>query len=351
MKNDFLYPLRKIHGYLYEMKQFFKMRNEYKYIFKENRKSVFLLMTPEHGNIGDQAIAIAEKKFLEKSGLNVIEITSAQLEVMKASRKLRTLDGFPILINGGGNLGTLWPNVENLQREIILNNPHSIIMFLPNTIYYEKTDLGMLEFEKSIKIYNKHKHLFLYAREKYSYEIMKNVYKNAKLMPDMVFSLDPYRKMIMRKGCLLCLRQDIEKTRSADEEQQIRKQVESIFLSDVKHTDMVVNHNIKPNEREKMVKEKMDEFCGVELVITDRLHGMILCAITGTPCIVIDSKSPKVRGCYTWIKHLEYIRFADKPTQIINEYNKIPHKDFKYDNSIFEMYFDDLRADILAQLN
>ena len=85
-----------------------------------------------------------------------------------------------------------------------------------------------------------------------------------------------------------------------------------------------------------------DEFRHARLVITDRLHGMIFAVITGTPCIVIDSKSPKVRGCYEWIKQLDYIKFIDSAEDIEKTFRQIPNKNFVYDNSLFQKYYDEL---------
>lgn len=82
----------------------------------------------------------------------------------------------------------------------------------------------------------------------------------------------------------------------------------------------------------------------------NRVHGMIFCAITGTPCIVIDSKSSKVRGCYKWIRNLDYIRFADNVSQIVNEYYEIPKSIHKYDKSHLEHYYQELSDDILRIL-
>ena len=66
-----------------------------------------------------------------------------------------------------------------------------------------------------------------------------------------------------------------------------------------------------------MVQLKLREFAASELVITDRLHGMIFAAVTETPCIVLNSRSHKIRGCYEWLKKLGYIRF-------LNDINHVP---------------------------
>ena len=43
---------------------------------------------------------------------------------------------------------------------------------------------------------------------------------------------------------------------------------------------------------------------------------MIFAAITETPCIVLNSLSHKIRGCYEWISNLDYIRFADSIDEV-----------------------------------
>ena len=219
MTKDILYPLRRLHGKIHEYKNKYELRKEYKAYLKKNPQMVFLLMTPEHGNIGDQAIAKAENKFLRDNGINYIEITSRTLSEMNWANQLDVFNGFPILINGGGNLGTLWMDVEKLQREIIQKNPKSNIFFLPNTIFYEDSVWGREELDKSVRIYNRHKHLTIYAREKTSYDFMKPIYRDVRLIPDMVLSLKKDSYNLERKGCLLCLRSDCEKTRTQEQEE------------------------------------------------------------------------------------------------------------------------------------
>ena len=55
----------------------------------------------------------------------------------------------------------------------------------------------------------------------------------------------------------------------------------------------------------------MQEFADSELVITDRLHGMVFAALTGTPCIVFSNYNHKVKGTYDWISYLPYIKYVE----------------------------------------
>jgi pyruvyl transferase EpsI len=76
------------------------------------------------------------------------------------------------------------------------------------------------------------------------------------------------------------------------------------------YTDTVVPYVISYDMREYELEKKLDEFRSAKLVITDRLHGMIFAAITGTPCVALNNISKKVEGVYQWIKYLDYIKMA-----------------------------------------
>lgn len=342
---DLLYPVRLLHGRLHDWRV--NVLPLYKERF-HNPKAVYLVLTPEHGNLGDHAIAQAEERMLQELNIPFIEVTGKQLESWKTNKCLNVMNGRPILIHGGGYLGTLWINEEYSARLIIERNTKSNIIFLPNTIYYEDNDFGESEKIKSQTVYNKHKRILFYARERQSYALMSELYKRASLAPDMVLSLNKSCADTKREGCILCLRKDCEKTRTESIEAAIRASAAELFGEKVFDRDMVVNHTIPVSQRDEELEKQFSAFRKAELVITDRLHGMIFSAITGTPCIVIDSKSPKVRGCYEWIKDLPYIQFCDDVTSIPSIYNSIPQKEWQYDNSKLLPLFEPLKEDILA---
>ncbi len=354
MSKDYLYPLRVLHGKLYERRLLRKKQRELYNRFlvpffdlkRKGEECVFLIMTPEHGNIGDQAIAYAEIKMLQKLGIKHIEISEYQLREIQTAKYLKMFNGHSILLQGGGYLGTIWFGVEELLRDLIVANPKSNIFMFPNTIYYEDSDWGQAELSASIAVYNRHKHLYLNAREKVSYNIMKDIYTRVKLYPDIVLSLENYESKCKRNGCLLCLRNDREKTRSQEEDTVLLEQVKCLFGDRVIHTDMCVPYSVFMQTRKEEIIKKFEEFCGAELVITDRLHAMIFCAITNTPCIVINSQSPKVKGCYEWIKQCEFIRFADDVSGISELYQIVSTVKRQYSNGSLIVYYDELMDDI-----
>ncbi len=348
MEKDILYPLRRVHGKMHEWKihvwPVVKQR-------VKKPEAVFLIMTPEHDNLGDQALALSETRMLSKLGIDYIELTGEKLDDIRRLGWLKVMNGRTIFFNGGGYLGTLWFYSEQKLRDILKENKRSTICILPNTIYYENDDWGKREREKSVHLYGAHKKLFLYAREKISFEQMRELYKNVKLMPDMVLTMDESQGQRERKGCLLCLRGDCEKTRTEEEEREVLRQAKTIFADDVGYTDMRAGYTVLPDDRERELSKKFKQFKEAQLVITDRLHGMIFCAITATPCIVLESKSHKIRGCYEWIRNLDYICFADSPSQIGQVYDRMCLKGMKYDNAHLRDYFAELEDDILRFAN
>ncbi|MDK8210749.1 polysaccharide pyruvyl transferase family protein, partial [Bacillus subtilis] len=67
------------------------------------------------------------------------------------------------------------------------------------------------------------------------------------------------------------------------------------------------------------------KFKAAEVVLTDRLHGMIFCAITRTPCIVFNNYNHKIESSYNdWLKDLKYIKFINTSEMTsFEEVNKI----------------------------
>lgn len=288
---------------------------------------VFLVFTPEHANLGDHAIAYAETKMFNRLGIHFFEITGHQLYVLRHYDYLKMLNRATVFVNGGGNLGTLWPDIESMNRSLIEQLPDATICFFPNSIYYEDSPNGRDELQKSVEIYNKHPKLFLYAREELSFSLMKSLYRHVKFSPDMVLSLAPNLDSSKRSGCLICMRGDVERTVSAADYKTICSMTTSYFRK-VNFTNTVLDHNVSVRDREVELYKKLQEFSRAELVITDRLHGMIFCAITGTKCIVLGGKSPKIKGCYEYLQGLGFIDLVNSAEEIFPKYEKLiefPH--------------------------
>ena len=286
------------------------------YNFKARKVQAILLNTPLHGNIGDHAIAVAEKEILSSMGINVLDYPWEK-RCFNVMAKLTPKDKV-ILVHGGGYIGDLWINEEEKLERILQAFTHHRIIIMPQTVHFDlETAEGREFFERAMQIFSAHPSLTVFLREKISYEFMrKNMPQvHAELVPDVVMMLQP-DVTVPRSGVLVCLRNDKEKTMT-EENRSILLALLNKHYEKITYSDMIGNKNIGPEESDRMVQLKLREFAGSELVITDRLHGMIFAAVTETPCIVLNSRSHKIIGCYEWLKKLGYIRF-------LNEINNVP---------------------------
>jgi len=97
---------------------------------------VLLLGTPLHGNLGDQAIALAEIEFFRNLGHRVIEIPSGTvLRYLEEWKKI--IPSKRIYVHGGGFVGSLWPEEQKMLESVIESFPENEIVILPQTIYYD----------------------------------------------------------------------------------------------------------------------------------------------------------------------------------------------------------------------
>jgi pyruvyl transferase EpsI len=299
-----------------------------------HKRNIFIFDIPEHGNLGDHAIAVAEKKFIEDFTQNTLVHEIPQEISMVSVKLLKPLiKNSIILITGGGNMGTLWFHHEVLYRKIVKAYPNNRVIIFPETIYYENSDWGTIEFNKSKNIYNAHNDLHICARENKSYQIMKEAYKNVNVIevPDIVAYLKCDNKNQKRKGVLLCLREDKESIINYDIRKKIFELAESNFDT-VNLTNTVINEDVAIKDRHMKLNKKLDEFRESELVVTDRLHGMIFATITSTPCIALNNKSGKVKGVYEWIKYNNYVCVIDDVSKLYFEIQSLKKiDDVEYD--------------------
>ncbi len=305
-------------------------------------KKIIIMGIPHHGNIGDNAIAIAEeeliKKFFPQYELCMMQEKYLDICVKKVRKIIKDQD--IIMLHGGGNIGDTYERPEKGRREVIKTFPNNKIIIFPQTAYFSDTIEGQKQLEKSKEIYNNHKNLIIFAREEKSYEFMKKNFYNCKiyLTPDMVMTLNKSIDLD-RKGALLLFRTDKEKTLENESIEKIKEIVKTKFekytISDMNLGSGIIN--IGGKKREEILDNKFKQFQTSQIVITDRLHGMIFAAITETPCVVFGNFNHKIIESYKWLEKLEYIRFCDNMNKIEDIIEKvIKTKNRKYDNKFAE---------------
>ena len=192
---------------------------------KTDKPKAFLIGTPEHDNLGDHAIALAEYQFLTKyfPELEIVEITVESWRKYKTSLKKYVTNRDIFFMTGGGNMGDIYLADEELRRFIISRYPNNKIIIFPQTIYFSKTLKGDKELNKTKTIYNQHKNLMICAREKMSYEYMQQVFScKLYLCPDIVFGLKLDVIPSKSKGVVgVCLRNDCENNLKVNESRDL----------------------------------------------------------------------------------------------------------------------------------
>lgn len=305
---SYLRELKKIKEKSSCRREFLKKINS---IPDKERPVAYIMLLPEHGNMGDQAIAIAEKKFIKDilPDYSILEIlindTSNLLGLIKKNIKTEDI----IFLHGGGNIGDIYMKNEIFRRKIIKCFKNNKIISFPQTIHFSSSKSGLIELEKSKKIYNNHSNLLLTAREETSYAIMKNIFPKNKviLTPDMVLYLNEQDKKDVRENIFVCLRSDRESIISCKDRIELLIKLREKYKDFLSIGDTVIKKKILIDNREIEFEKLLNSFRKSRVVITDRLHGMIFCAITGTPCIVLQNYNHKIMASYDWLKDREYI--------------------------------------------
>jgi len=327
-------------------------------VLRKNNKCIIFISTPLHGNLGDHAIVYAQYKMMKSIGGkdNIIEITRPSYEQLKDKLQRIIKPQDIIIIDGGGNIGTLWIQEENKMRDIIERFCSNPIFIFPQTAYFEDSEWGRDELKKSIEIYEKHPHLTVFCRDKGTYELLQTKFSKVKSIytPDTVLYIDDLcTNEKERKGILFCFRDDKEGIDNGEIQGKLYKMLVKKGYA-IDKTSTLVSGRVYRWTRIKQLKKKWKEFSNAELVITDRLHGMIFCTITGTKCVALDNISHKVRDGYSWIKYLPYISFYDNSGEqdleaVVEEclnttetiYNRIP----------LEGYFKEIEKEVKDAFN
>ncbi len=279
----------------------------------------WLLGTPEYSNLGDQCIAEAEQDYIDTlfPDLCIREISDHQL----MAQKYRQLDSISpsqlIFLQGGGNLGTLWPEHDLLRKEISTRLLNPIIVF-PQSLFFSDDANGAAALAAAKEIYSR-ENVLLCCRESVSYSFaQKHFACRSILVPDFVlWESWSGSKKVSRYGAMTLFRNDKERAMEEESRMEVFRYLAATFhCLDVYDTCLPSGRRVTRSERSSIIQTLVDRISAVECVVTDRLHGMILCAITGTPCVVFGNSYHKVKSCYQWIGDLPYIRFINNVDEL-----------------------------------
>lgn len=320
-------------------------------------KRAFIFLSADYGNIGDIAISAAQREYIMKtlSDYTVVKIPISQTGLVNHSIKKQIKPDDLVTIIGGGNMGAIYPSIEILRQLVIRSFPHNRIVCFPQTLDWDKSAESNSALQRIIKTYSQHPDIHVFARESITHTKLNELFSmysnvNVGLVPDIVMSataeLLGATDCLEPSGILRCLRNDKEVALTAVQYALLDDALAKTGLKVDKTDTHAGGSKLSEVHCEKLLADKLSQFRSAKLVVTDRLHGMILCLLSGTPCLVLPNSNHKIRQ--TWLDWLsehprlifvEIEQFDEIPSFIntlLSEprgaLNKSPINSIQYDN-------------------
>ncbi|WP_252109653.1 MULTISPECIES: polysaccharide pyruvyl transferase family protein [unclassified Halomonas] len=283
----------------------------------------FVFLAADYGNIGDLAITAAQQNYLSRHLPNhqLVSVPISDTRAVIRSIRKKAVKEDVVTIIGGGNMGSLYPDIEALRQLVIRSFPRNRVVCFPQTLDWDDSEQSQRAVDRIVRVYSRHQNLYLHAREAVSFEKLKKLFADHKkpavrFVPDIVLSATAVdfgvNNSVEPRGALLCLRDDRERSLSDHQHQTLLKALTDAGLV-TEVTDTHAGGSCLSSERcAELLQGKLSQFQSAQLVVTDRLHGMILAALAGTPCLVLPNSNHKIRQTWTdWLRDVPQVRFLE----------------------------------------
>ncbi|MGI9188967.1 MAG: polysaccharide pyruvyl transferase family protein [Longimicrobiaceae bacterium] len=287
-----------------------------------------LLDFPAYGNVGDSAIWLGELACLEALGCPEPSYT-CDLGTYDRDTLARRVAGGPIWFSGGGNFGDLYPLHQRFREQVVADFPRNPIVQLPCSIHFQ--DRRALD--RARRIYGRHPEMTLLARDEVSREVMRAEFGNrVALCPDMALCLAT-RSLRSRRtpndDVLWLLRGDDEGR--SEPGGGVRDAPPADWTAEPRpwwkwvrragewlaggSTAGVVRRTVSatyPLLARKRVTAGVRLLSSARVIVTDRLHGHILCLLLGIPHVLLDTRHGKNSSYFqTWTSDHPGAHLAD----------------------------------------
>lgn len=280
-------------------------------------KYAFIFFAADYNNLGDLAITISQQKFLTEligNDYKIIKVNVSNTYDWIFEIKQLPPENVIITLIGGGNSGTLYDFIETPRRFLLKCFRNYKIISFPQTICFDSSEQSIAIREAFTRVANKCRNLTFVAREKSSEQVyLDNTNAQVLLTPDIVFS---YEKYVIKgynrnsNSVAIMFRNDKEKLLDSPFQDDMIALVEEYF-DKVEYMD-TCDVEYHDDNAQEILDNYLVRLQTMSLVITDRLHGMILSYITKTPCIVFNNNNWKIESTYkTWMRGQNLVRFVD----------------------------------------
>ena len=300
---------------------------------------------PNYYNVGDSAIWLGQRHLLRECGVQVAYLCTQQS--YSAGRLAMALPRGPILIQGGGNMGDLWPHHQRFRERVIQDFPERTIIQFPQSIFFKDKD----QLSRARAVFNAHPNVTLLLRDQRSLDFARNEFVcQSILCPDMAFLLGTLRASSNKypQDIFWLGRRDQEATsfssleasgqwpQTADwvsgegasllwrfrfllEKIRVRnaERFADVYTKQTRRTIMKLDRSY-----ETLAQLQLTRGCHLlvsgRVVVTDRLHGHILSLLLGLPHVVLSDRYGKLRSFWdTWITETTSARTAQNSQEAL----------------------------------
>lgn len=290
-------------------------------------KNAFVFLSADYGNIGDLAISAAQRNFItnELADYALINIPISKTRVRIDSIKKQIKPNDIVTIVGGGNMGVMYPDIEELRQLVIRSFPNNRIVCFPQTLDWDESVKSDHAIQRIVKIYSKHPDIHIFTRESITHTKLNELFSsysnvNIGLVPDIVMSATAQtlgaQESLEPAGILRCLRNDKESALSSAQYAALDEALAGTGFEIIKTDTHAGGSQLGEAHCAILLADKLTQFRSAKLVVTDRLHGMILCLLAGTPCLVLPNSNHKIRQTWLdWLQHHTRLIFVE-PAQL-----------------------------------
>lgn len=317
------------------------LRDEYRKVIEPvlGGQSIALVDFPYHPNSGDSLIWLGERSALAEFGSRVRY--SSTLNTYRAQELREAHPDGPIVLHGGGNLGDRWVHHQKFRECVIADFPNRKIVQLPQSLEFGSED----EAQRVGDVFSSHPDLTVLLRERRQLPLGRRLFSDnvVRYCPDSAFMGSPVRSRGEGRApthdVVFLLRRDTESVVSAPPIVADLVSVvkdwgfEGIFgpfrwklfeaaekatsavapirrrLRGGRGLDLVAETNVRTAVR---IVERG------RVVVTDRLHAMVLCVLLGIPVVALANENGKVEAIFNEVlKGVPMTAFAGSMSEAI----------------------------------
>ncbi|WP_028312037.1 polysaccharide pyruvyl transferase family protein [Derxia gummosa] len=281
----------------------------------DGTRDVALIDYPNNSNVGDSLIWLGALQLVRRLGLRVHYISDCHNTDFERLRRLACKHRLALLLNGGGNFGSLWLHHQLFRLKVFESFPDNTIIQLPVSTHFDDLDGELARRTRDVLARRPNVHLLV--RDQPSVEqFQRHFGVSASLVPDLAFMIGALERKPARHPVIALLRSDKEKrigqTLSVGPEVPVVDWLEEglqerfwqrLISSGGKSLEAFDgNHRVLGWLWEQLSRARLRRGIALlsrgESVVTDRLHAHVLSVLLGIPNSIGDNSTGKVHALF-----------------------------------------------------